>query len=95
MSKNWFVYCPMESELTWYESQFEALDAADVLIKEYNDGDGWPSETEGIKIGYVTHQAKQVNTRYRKDVDEEELANWGKDWEFTCEFEMLNVNDDE
>lgn len=95
MKHNFFAYCP-ESGFDTYETLQEALSATELSIPDFLV-DCWSEDVTLLRVGIITHQAKQTNLVERSgELDENDYDENGEhwadpDWGFKCNYEMLPV----
>lgn len=73
MSK-WFMYDP-DCGYDEFDTEEEALSAAERAIDYYRDCDGWPEDVAGVTVGRVTHRADKFNVVTRDMIDAEGCCN--------------------
>ena len=101
----YFLYNPgenAENAMTFYASKEERDAAAEELVRDYIDEDGWWPEVEDICVGEVTGMAQAVDKVERPPdsveegdggVDEDgfdgEGNYWGGEHDFMCNYKVL------
>lgn len=97
-----FLYNPGENEahaITWYATKEERDAAAEELVQDYIDEDGWWPEVDQIQVGEVTGSAQEVDVVLRPtddELDEDGLDPEGYDWgdhDRKCNYRVLPVAD--
>ena len=86
-TKKWGVYDALEGDVSFYETEAEALGVAESIIEP--DG-AIPAEhlDGGVKVFRVTHESAAIDTRTREE--EEKLKGYASgDFDFYCDMGML------
>jgi hypothetical protein len=90
MGNAWFVWSD-EEHFEWFETQAEAIAAADMLVVEYFDGTIWDESVESIKVGQITHEVAEINRIERPSVEISEDSSWG-DLEYKCDYQVREID---
>ena len=99
MNKLWFVYDLSSSMMTFYETEAEALVAAEKAIEEYCEEEEWSDDAGGILVGHITHRSQEVNIQYPPaTLDDAGYDDDGLCWEhidYRCDYAMVPMNEEE
>ena len=90
MGNTWFVWSD-EKHFELFQTQVEAIAAADMLVVEYFDGTTWDDSVESIKVGQITHEVAEINRRERPSVETLEDNSWG-DLQSKCDYQVLEID---
>lgn len=94
-TKSWVVLDP-ENGFSCYETQEQAIEAAQKAIDGYLDDIEWADGVEGVRVAQITHCSSQVDRVERPealdeyDNDDEGLP-WNQDWAYRCNYQMQAV----
>lgn len=98
-NRPFFVYDPEGDGFTYYATEQERDEAAEMVIQGYLD-EGWSEEVTSVVAGILTHKSTQTNLQERPDDDkinedneDEDGTYWG-DWTHICNYELLPIAPD-
>ena len=93
-AKLFFMYSP-EDGMHLFETEQQAIDAANEEIENYKDSGEWEMDVTSVIVGKLTHRAKEANVQKPQGkLDEEghdEAGDYWGDCEMRCDYTMQPV----
>ena len=92
-TEKWGVYDALEGDVSFYETEAEALDAAYIAIEP---DDAIPDKhiNGGVKVFKVIHESAAIDTRTREE-EEERNGYASGDFDYYCDIGMVEVGEKE
>ena len=92
---NWFVCDRFEGEFELFETEKEAEEWCKERIDSYHGEDSWPEkeDMQGIQMGRITAQAKQIDFQTREEWEKENPdEGWpDENWCYVCNYELKEL----